>query len=233
MENWSVTVEERRIFETQFSSLNPVDGNISGENAKRFFVQSSLPPNILAFIWELSDVTRDGQLNLNEFIVACKLIQMKLRGNNIPPTLPGPLLQLLNPVEAPSIPIPAPIVPSVPVSVPPPSVSATPVEGSPEMERQRHLEWEKQRIQDLQAHLQKELDSVIGIRERSIALDTEYQTLVKGKKRQIGWFPASYVKVVGGGGITSPVSCTTPRKLSFSTNTAGSSSYALSVETSS
>lgn len=50
-------------------------------------------------IRELSDVTRDGQLNLNEFIVACKLIQMKLRGNNIPPTLPGPLLQLLNPVE--------------------------------------------------------------------------------------------------------------------------------------
>lgn len=51
MENWSVTVEERKIFETQFSSLNPVDGNITGENAKRFFVQSSLPPNILAFIW--------------------------------------------------------------------------------------------------------------------------------------------------------------------------------------
>lgn len=54
---------------------------------------------------------------------------------------------------------------------------------SREMERQRHLEWEKQRIQDLQAHLQKELDSVIGIRERSIALDTEYQTLVKIKNK--------------------------------------------------
>lgn len=53
----------------------------------------------VCFIRELSDVTRDGQLNLNEFIVACKLIQMKLRGNNIPPTLPGPLLQLFNPVE--------------------------------------------------------------------------------------------------------------------------------------
>lgn len=47
------------------------------------------------------------------------------------------------------------------------------------MERQRHLEWEKQRIQDLQAHLQRELESVTGIRERSTALDTEYQTLVK------------------------------------------------------
>lgn len=49
----------------------------------------------IAHCRELSDVTRDGQLNLNEFIVACKLIQMKLRGNNIPPALPEPLLQLV------------------------------------------------------------------------------------------------------------------------------------------
>lgn len=44
---------------------------------------------------ELSDVTRDGQLNLNEFIAACKLIQMKLRGYNVPPALPPPLLNLV------------------------------------------------------------------------------------------------------------------------------------------
>ena len=44
---------------------------------------------------ELSDVTRDGQLNLFEFIVACKLIQMKLRGFNIPPALPPPLSDLV------------------------------------------------------------------------------------------------------------------------------------------
>lgn len=49
---------------------------------------------------ELSDVTRDGQLNVNEFIVACKLIQMKLRGYNIPPILPAPLLELVTPTES-------------------------------------------------------------------------------------------------------------------------------------
>ncbi len=53
MENWSVTHEERKVFENQFLSLKPstADGTISGENAKGFFVQSGLPPNILAFIW--------------------------------------------------------------------------------------------------------------------------------------------------------------------------------------
>lgn len=49
----------------------------------------------MLFYRELSDVTRDGQLNVNEFIVACKLIQMKLRGYNIPPVLPAPLLELV------------------------------------------------------------------------------------------------------------------------------------------
>lgn len=51
MENWNVTIEEKKVFEGQFTSLEPIDGNISGEKAKNFFVQSGLPPNILAFIW--------------------------------------------------------------------------------------------------------------------------------------------------------------------------------------
>lgn len=40
---------------------------------------------------------------------------------------------------------------------------------------------------------------------------------MKGKKRQIGWFPASYVKTVGSG-ITSPVSVEQSRKQSFQSN---------------
>lgn len=51
MENWSVTPEEKKVFESQFYSLKPVDKNISGNDAKGFFVQSGLQPNILAFIW--------------------------------------------------------------------------------------------------------------------------------------------------------------------------------------
>ncbi|XP_065226196.1 intersectin-2 isoform X2 [Planococcus citri] len=109
MENWSVTPEEKKVFEGQFHSLKPVDGNITGENAKGFFVQSGLAPNILAFIWELSDVTRDGQLNINEFTAACKLIQMKLRGYNVPPQLPLPLLNLVKGEATPPVPVPVPV----------------------------------------------------------------------------------------------------------------------------
>lgn len=47
------------------------------------------------------------------------------------------------------------------------------------MERQRHLEWEKQRIQDLQIHLNKELDIVSIMRNKNETLNTEYQTLVR------------------------------------------------------
>ncbi len=46
------------------------------------------------------------------------------------------------------------------------------------MERQRHLEWEKQRIHDLRTHLKKELDYVTLVREKTEKLDGEYQILV-------------------------------------------------------
>lgn len=47
-----------------------------------------------------------------------------------------------------------------------------------EMERQRYLEWEKQRISDLENHYKKELESVTSMRERVKKLNTEFQSLV-------------------------------------------------------
>lgn len=46
------------------------------------------------------------------------------------------------------------------------------------MERQRHLEWEKQRIQDLETRLNKELEYVTSIRIKNTSLNNEYQSLV-------------------------------------------------------
>lgn len=46
------------------------------------------------------------------------------------------------------------------------------------MERQRYLEWEKQRIQDLENHHQKELEFITSLRERYARLNSEYQSLV-------------------------------------------------------
>lgn len=41
----------------------------------------------------LSDVDGDGKMDLHEFSIACKLINLKLRGFTLPPTLPASLKQ--------------------------------------------------------------------------------------------------------------------------------------------
>lgn len=42
----------------------------------------------------LADTDADGKMNINEFSIACKLINLKLRGFDIPKSLP-PALQAL------------------------------------------------------------------------------------------------------------------------------------------
>ena len=41
----------------------------------------------------LADINGDGKLDLYEFSIACKLINLKLRGLNLPPSLPPQLKQ--------------------------------------------------------------------------------------------------------------------------------------------
>jgi hypothetical protein len=47
---------------------------------------------ILAQIWGLADVNGDGQMDLNEFSIACKLITLKLKGFELPSVLPPSIL---------------------------------------------------------------------------------------------------------------------------------------------
>lgn len=71
-----------------FNSLNPVDGKVNGANAKAEMIKSKLPNTILAKIWKLSDVDRDGYLDADEFALALHLINVKINGHDIPETLP-------------------------------------------------------------------------------------------------------------------------------------------------
>jgi len=43
----------------------------------------------------LSDTDADGKMDIDEFSIACKLINLKLRGFEIPKTLPVVLIQSL------------------------------------------------------------------------------------------------------------------------------------------
>ncbi|KAM5163825.1 intersectin-2 isoform 1-T2 [Mantella aurantiaca] len=90
---WAITTEERAKHDKQFASLKPIGGLITGDQAKNFFLQSGLPPAVLAEIWALSDLNKDGKMDQLEFSIAMKLIKLRLQGQNLPMTLPPVMKQ--------------------------------------------------------------------------------------------------------------------------------------------
>ncbi|XP_043521564.1 intersectin-1 isoform X12 [Frieseomelitta varia] len=100
MDPWVIQPRERARYREQFDSLKPINGVVTGEQAKEFLLKSQLPPVILGQIWALSDTDSDGKMDINEFSIACKLINLKLRGFEIPKTLPSTLVQSLKSLSA-------------------------------------------------------------------------------------------------------------------------------------
>ncbi|KAK5640414.1 hypothetical protein RI129_011225 [Pyrocoelia pectoralis] len=101
---WVVVSRERSRYEDQFRSLKPIDGIITGDQAKGFLLQSQLPPITLGQIWGLADTNADGKMDINEFSIACKLINLKLRGYEIPKVLPPTLIASLRMHNPPAVP---------------------------------------------------------------------------------------------------------------------------------
>ncbi|CAG9763141.1 unnamed protein product [Ceutorhynchus assimilis] len=114
---WVIVARERARYEEQFKSLKPNNGIITGDQAKGFFFQSQLPPLVLAQIWALADTDADGRMDVNEFSIACKLINLKLRGFEIPKGLPPSLLASLK-IHSASTP---PAIPPLPINHQPPA----------------------------------------------------------------------------------------------------------------
>nr|XP_033505115.1 intersectin-2a isoform X4 [Epinephelus lanceolatus] len=101
---WAITPEERGKHDKQFDTLAPVLGYVSGEQARKFFLQSGLPPSVLAEIWNLADMDSDGKMDRQEFSIAMKLIKLKLQGRNLPSVLPITMKQPPVANSAPTIP---------------------------------------------------------------------------------------------------------------------------------
>ncbi|XP_075779517.1 intersectin-2 isoform X2 [Pelodiscus sinensis] len=85
---WAITSEERAKHDKQFDSLKPIGGYITGDQARTFFLQSGLPSSVLAEIWALADLNKDGKMDQQEFSIAMKLIKLKLQGLQLPMVLP-------------------------------------------------------------------------------------------------------------------------------------------------
>lgn len=87
-----VVAKCRSKYDEIFASLGPIDGKISGAIAKPELIKSKLPNSILGKVWKLSDVDRDGMLDVDEFAVAMYLINLKLEGHELPAELPSHLI---------------------------------------------------------------------------------------------------------------------------------------------
>uniref|UniRef100_A0A8C7RYZ6 Intersectin-1 n=1 Tax=Oncorhynchus mykiss TaxID=8022 RepID=A0A8C7RYZ6_ONCMY len=138
LDAWVISLDERAKHDQQFVSLAPSPaGYITGDQARNFFLQSGLPPPILAQIWAQADMNNDGKMDMHEFSIAMKLIKLKLQGHALPPSLPPsmkqPPLTLPPPPTAPFGVMPGlPAVPPLPmppmpgVGMSPPLVSSVP-----------------------------------------------------------------------------------------------------------
>ncbi|KAM6221818.1 intersectin-2 [Rhynchocyon petersi] len=123
---WAITSEERTKHDKQFDSLKPSGGYITGDQARTFFLQSGLPAPVLAEIWTLSDLNKDGKMDQQEFSIAMKLIKLKLQGQQLPVVLPPVMKQppMFSPLlsarfgmgSMPNLSIPQPLPPVAPIT---------------------------------------------------------------------------------------------------------------------
>jgi EH domain-containing protein 1 len=73
-------------YKPQFDSCQK-NGLVSGAAAKNVLTSSGLPTAKLRKIWELSDLDKDGNLDLVEFVLAMYLADAVKQGSEIPATL--------------------------------------------------------------------------------------------------------------------------------------------------
>ncbi|ETE60497.1 EH domain-containing protein 4 [Ophiophagus hannah] len=86
-EEW-IVAKDKPTYDEIFYTLSPVNGRISGANAKKDMLTSKLPNSVLGKIWKLADCDNDGMLDEEEFALAKHLIKIKLEGYELPNSLP-------------------------------------------------------------------------------------------------------------------------------------------------
>uniref|UniRef100_A0A1I8AD92 Intersectin-1 n=1 Tax=Steinernema glaseri TaxID=37863 RepID=A0A1I8AD92_9BILA len=134
MNQWVLTPAEARQNDGQFESLQPSNGFVTGDQVRPYFMRSGLPPQLLAQIWSLSDLTKDGRMDKIEFNIATHLIRKSLAGFPLPPQIPDSLISSARQhsmVPPPMAYVPQPVTPQpyplAPTAAPgrPPSVPAS------------------------------------------------------------------------------------------------------------
>lgn len=89
--DWIVE-SKRKDSDQLFNSLGPEDGKLKRSVAKAELMKSNLPNGVLSKVYSLSDVDDDGFLDADEFALAQYVIDLKLRGHDLPTDLPEHLI---------------------------------------------------------------------------------------------------------------------------------------------
>ena len=91
---WLVAADQSKMesWTELFTAGAPVDGKLTGRQAKPIMMDSKLPSSVLSKIWALADVDRDGMLDEAEFCLAMYLMELKVAGSDLPGTLPSYLM---------------------------------------------------------------------------------------------------------------------------------------------
>jgi hypothetical protein len=92
-EGWGMTPAERRRYGLQFGTHDlKRTGFLTANEARQVLNQTGLGHSVLAKIWTLADVDKDGRLSQDEFAIAMHLVEKARKGLTIPVTLPPELL---------------------------------------------------------------------------------------------------------------------------------------------
>ncbi|ODV87488.1 hypothetical protein CANARDRAFT_26885 [[Candida] arabinofermentans NRRL YB-2248] len=94
LNTWVMSPEQKQQYGAVFESLDTKkEGLISGGAVATFLMTSKLGNDVLASIWELSNLDGSDTFNKQEFSIAMYLVQKKIAGFELPEETPAALIQ--------------------------------------------------------------------------------------------------------------------------------------------
>ncbi|KAL0612831.1 Epidermal growth factor receptor substrate 15-like 1 [Plecturocebus cupreus] len=89
---WAVSVEEEAKVDGIFESLLPMNGLLFRDKLKPVLMNSKLPPDVLGWIWDLSNIDQHGHLDRDEFAVAMHFVYQAVEKEPVPSALAPSLI---------------------------------------------------------------------------------------------------------------------------------------------
>lgn len=91
--DWTISPQKRAQFDSIFEGLDKESRGVLGPNEiAPFLTTSKLSQDVLANIWDLSDIHNTGEFTKTEFAIAMFLVQKKIAGSELPHVIPDSLL---------------------------------------------------------------------------------------------------------------------------------------------